>query len=126
MTSEILIEWIAQNSAGYLAGWGGLPEFGDVIYASGYPGNSTQVSGSIPDPIVTEGVIMRDGTKLYGSGQRLIEYSAKGAPGSSGGPLVKTDGYVVGIVNGTNLDAERINTAVPAYSVIEWLTKGMP
>ena len=125
LLSETLREWLA-NTPGFTLGWGGFPAFGDVVYASGYPGNATQVNGSIPDPVVTEGVIMRDGARLYGSGERLIEYSSKVSSGSSGGPLMKTNGYVVGIVRGINLNAERINTAVPMSQVMEWLEKEMP
>lgn len=122
MLSETLRDWLADTPR-FTLGWGGFPAFGDVVYASGYPGNATRVNGSIPDPVVTEGVIMRDGARLYGSGERLIEYSAKGAPGSSGGPLIKTNGYVIGIIRGTNPEAERINTAVPMSPVMEWLEK---
>lgn len=85
MLSETLREWLA-NTPRFTPGGGGFPSFGDVVYASGYPGNATQVNGSIPDPVVTEGVIMRDGARPYGSGERLIEYSSEVLSGSSGGP----------------------------------------
>ena len=105
-------------------GWGGNWDAGDVVYASGYPGgNKAKGTTTISEPIVTEGIITRSTSTRY-TGGRFIEHGADVGAGSSGGPLMNNDGYIVGMNAGSNTEAERLEVAVPVGYVINWLKTG--
>ena len=102
-------------------GWGGSWEAGDVVYASGYPGgNKAWGRTVVSEPVVTEGIITSSRMRRYRAGY-FIEHGADVAPGSSGGPLMNNDGYIVGMIRGSNTEAERLETAIPVGRVLDWL-----
>ena len=102
-------------------GWGGSWEAGDVVYASGYPGgNKARGRTVVSEPVVTEGIIVSSRLARYRDGY-FIEHGADVEPGNSGGPLMKNDGYIVGMNNGGNTEAERLELAVPVGRVLGWL-----
>ncbi|RLE15688.1 MAG: peptidase S1 [Actinobacteria bacterium] len=66
---------------------------GTDIYAAGFPLGD-------PEYTVTEGIISKekaDGETNWASVDSVIQHTAKILPGNSGGPLVTTDGKVIGI-----------------------------
>ena len=105
-------------------GWGGSWDRGDVVYASGYPGgNKAKSREEVSEPVVTEGIVARDGLARYKNGWG-IEYGAEGKSGSSGGPLMNNAGYIIGVVSGGNTEAERLGVAVPMGFILRWLQTG--
>ena len=66
-------------------------EFGDTVYAFGYPDNAEELQGS-------EGHILR--THIKGNGIPYVENSAEINNGSSGGALVNSSGKLVGMTTG--------------------------
>ena len=75
---------------------GGIAK-GDRVYALGYPSGSNSVR-------VTEGIVS---ASEYDDdfGAYIIEADAAVNPGNSGGPLVRADGNVVGIIKGVRIDS---------------------
>ena len=67
---------------------------GEPILMFGYPANA--ISRKLL--VVTSGVIGGDGVKRTGGDFLLLD--ARGADGSSGGPVVNLSGEVVGIIEG--------------------------
>ncbi len=77
-------------------------ESGDDIYALGYPGKSNvmqndKLIGSVESATVTKGVVSRIFTASAIEHTRLIQHDAQINGGNSGGPLINSDGVVVGI-----------------------------
>ena len=118
-TLDVITLSVILDGAGF--GWGGSWDAGDVVYASGYPGGNTARGRTVvSDPVVTEGIITNDRMVRYAGGY-FIEHGADIGPGSSGGPLIKNDGYIVGMNVGYNTEAERLEIAVPVGLVLDWL-----
>ncbi|HZU87319.1 MAG TPA: trypsin-like peptidase domain-containing protein [Anaerolineaceae bacterium] len=72
-------------------------EIGAQIFAAGFPGGGEYT--------LTDGIISKDagkGDTSWASVQSVIEHTAKINPGSSGGPLVDENGFLVGINFGSN------------------------
>jgi hypothetical protein len=78
------------------------PKIGQKAYAIGDPKG---LERSLSDGIVS---------RIDGSG--LIQYTATGSFGSSGGPLLDEDGWVIGIVAGGN-PGTNLNFAIPAAAI---------
>jgi S1-C subfamily serine protease len=89
---------------------------GEEVFAVGYPGGGpAQVS---PGRVLG----MVDGTVL-GEPAEVIRVEVDIAQGSSGGPLVDSDGLVVGVVFAVEVDAG-VGLAVPAETLLERLDAG--
>ena len=102
-------------------GWGGSWKAGDIVYASGYPGgNKARGRTVVSEPVVTEGIIASNRMARYRDGY-FIEHGADVKSGSSGGPLMNNDGYIVGMNKGSNTEAERLEVAVPVGRILDWL-----
>lgn len=78
------------------------PQIGQRAYAIGNPKG---LERSFSDGIVS---------RIDGSG--MIQYTATGSFGSSGGPLLDEDGHVIGIVQGGN-PGTNLNFAIPAAAI---------
>lgn len=99
---------------------------GSTVYAVGYPSLSDNVykdpvsHWSIEDATVTTGSISRLLT-TSGTGVKQIQMDANISGGNSGGPLVDTNGYVIGI-NASHVanasDAVRVNYAINVEELI--------
>lgn len=76
---------------------------GNQIYAAGNPRG---LEGTFTEGIVSG---FREMNEV-----RLIQISAPISPGSSGGPVVDTNGFVVGVAVATFRDGQNLNFAVPA------------
>jgi hypothetical protein len=87
---------------------GPVPEIGTPVYAVGNA--------------LGEGVVLRDGlmTSLTPEDQdgrwKWLRFSAAASPGNSGGPLLDSDGHVVGVVTARS-PAENLNYALPIEQV---------
>jgi serine protease Do len=94
------------------------------------PGFSVNREPKIDDPVLAvgnafgEGIVIRDG--LYTSATdedqdgrwKWIRFSAAASPGNSGGPLLDSDGKVIGIVIGKSPN-ENLNFSLPIARVLE-------
>jgi S1-C subfamily serine protease len=86
---------------------------GDVVYAVGNPEG---LEGTFSQGIVSG---------FRGSGaDRLLQITAPISPGSSGGPIINSQGEVVGVAVATYKQGQNLNFAVPVSSVAT-LLKGM-
>jgi len=100
--------------------------FGQQVYAIGNP---LGLMGS-----VTAGIISNPNRPdLMGQnvGGRIIQFDAPISPGNSGGPLITTDGQLIGLNTFTipgdaNNPAQNINFAFPADVGLQMLTQGLP
>jgi S1-C subfamily serine protease len=87
-----------------------LPKIGEKVYAIGNPRGFTN---TLSDGLVSGHREHNRKTK--------IQITAPISPGSSGGPLLRADGKVVGVTSaGFTAGAQNINFAVPA-SEVKWL-----
>lgn len=83
---------------------------GDVVYAVGNPEG---LEGTFSQGIVSG---------FRGSGpERLLQITAPISPGSSGGPIINSQGEVVGVAVATFKEGQNLNFAVPASYVISLL-----
>jgi len=87
-------------------------EKGEKIYVFGNPQGHTF---SVSDGIVAG----------YREGDTNMQYTAPVSPGSSGGPIVNTNGNVVAVVWGGNVEekTQNINYSVPANKIYEIVDK---
>jgi len=83
------------------------PRVGTTVYAIGHPLGLRNV--------LSEGLV--SGLGDAGRGQHFIQTTAAISPGSSGGPLMTTDGVVVGVTTATVRDAQNLNFAMPASRI---------
>ena len=81
---------------------GELPEIGEKIYAIGNPKG---FNGTFSEGIVS-------GIRNFDKNQ-VLQITAPISPGSSGGPVLKTNGEVVGIAFATFSEGQNINFAIP-------------
>lgn len=102
-------------------------DIGDSVYALGYPGSTDESEGTIygeklvadvDDVTVTSGVISRfaDGTAVGNT--RSIQHDAQINHGNSGGPLINTDGAVIGI-NTYGIGADIFDGDEASYYAVE-------
>jgi S1-C subfamily serine protease/tetratricopeptide (TPR) repeat protein len=85
-----------------------LPAVGSRVFAIGNPRGMTNT--------LSDGLVSAT-RQLDGFEGTLIQTSAPISPGSSGGPLLATDGTVVGVTSAGIDDAQNLNFAVPADRV---------
>jgi S1-C subfamily serine protease len=85
-----------------------LPSIGSKVFAIGSPLGE---SNSFSDGLVS-GHRVEESSK-----DRLIQTTAPSSPGSSGGPLLRADGKVVGIVSGGLPGAQNVNYAIPVEAL---------
>jgi len=92
---------------------------GDHDVVLGYPNTSLSSSLSTDSALVVS-ELNNDGPDIYGQTGTtvpLLQLTASGiAPGSSGSPLVETDGKVAGIINGVAPDDSSTAYAVPSQA----------
>ncbi len=81
-------------------------EVGDSVYALGYPGSSDETEegtygsslvADVEDVTVTSGVVSRFSEGSSMGNTRLIQHDAQINHGNSGGPLIDSNGAVIGI-----------------------------
>ena len=126
--------WLWEVALKDWKGWGSTWEKGDVVYAAGYPGKTTDWNGKhrIPTPVVAEGTVYQDSTafkKVGNSGETLytghyIEHSAEISLGNSGGPLMSADGWTIGVNSAASLEPKQIEGAIPMSYVLYWIETG--
>jgi S1-C subfamily serine protease len=83
---------------------------GESVVVIGYP-LSSQLLG---DPTVTRGIVS---ARREMRGNQYIQTNAAMNPGNSGGPVINTDGAVVGVATMKLANAEGINFAIPSNRV---------
>lgn len=84
---------------------------GTRIYALGNPQGLERT--------ITEGLYT--GPRLFPDGTTLLQISAAISPGSSGGPVVDSNGLVVGITVSSLESGQNLNFAIPVDTLIELL-----
>ena len=79
----------------------------EIVYAIGFPDESSRVQAvntyTSEDATITQGVVNKigQGPNLYsGAGTDYLQTSCKLTHGSSGGPMVDENGYVIGVCEG--------------------------
>lgn len=89
------------------------PEITSQVYAIGTPA-SEEFSQSISSGIIS-------GIRRVDKINSFIQTDAKLNPGNSGGPMIKTDGSVIGVVNAriSGPNVEGIGFAIPAIKLME-------
>ncbi len=99
---------------------------GDQLYAIGYPGDATFLSGASPDaqvsPTLTSGKVSNKLPSEKG-GFTLIETDAVINEGSSGGPALNEDGEVIGITTAgtTSQGGGQFGFIIPTTVVNEYI-----
>ena len=104
-------------------GWGEDWGMGDVVYAAGYPSDETRWSNRIPDPVVTEGVAYHGDVASYIGGD-YIQHGARLFGGNSGGPLMNSSGWIIGMNTASDTTAERVELAIPLNWINHWTETG--
>ena len=88
----------------------GNPETGARIYALGSPGLGKEVL----EQSITEGIVSATERDL--DGLKFLQHTAAVNPGNSGGPLLNSQGHIVGI-NTTKSSLENVSFAIPATAI---------
>ncbi len=91
------------------------PEKGEVVYAIG---SSLGLEGTFSSGLVS--TVSREF-----EGQTYIQTSASVSHGNSGGPLVNSKGFVIGVNTLTIADGQNLNFAVPAAKIKQLKTNSM-
>lgn len=84
-----------------------LPKVGTKVYAIGNPEGLTNT--------LSEGLV--SGLRTRANQKVAIQTSAAISHGSSGGPLLTSDGVVIGVTSAMAIDGQNLNFAVPASQV---------
>lgn len=84
---------------------------GDTVYAVGNPRG---LEGTISQGILSSSAIRNIGTRSY------IQITAPISPGSSGGPVLNTQGEVIGIA-AAQLKGQNLNMAIPSSYLVSLL-----
>ena len=91
--SDLAVVKIEGGPFPYLDWYNGTVEPGLEVYLAGFPLGD-------PEYTLNKGIVSKakaDGQTQWASMDHVIEHSANGNPGNSGGPLITADGKVVGI-----------------------------
>lgn len=91
------------------------PEIGENILAIGNPKG---LEGTISTGIVSG---IRELSEIY----HLIQITSPISPGSSGGPVLDTNGKVIGISTFTLLNSQNLNFAVPSNAIFDLKNRSM-
>ena len=99
----------------------------DAVTAIGYPfGRMLEIenpkSDAIPNPSVSTGGLSALRLDAAGS-RRLLQVSTVLNPGNSGGPVVDSEGYAIGVAQSRLTNAAAIGFAIPINRVKELLQK---
>lgn len=89
------------------------PKVGETIYALGNPEGLTGT--------ISQGIISAGARIIYGS--RVLQISASISHGSSGGPVVDSQGQVIGVAVGSITEGQNLNFAVPSMYIQSLLAK---
>jgi len=92
--SDLAVIDVEGDGFSYLSWYTGAPVVGTDVYAAGFPLGDAEYT-------LLDGIISKesaDGESSWSSVDSVIEHTADILGGSSGGPLVTTDGKVVGVV----------------------------
>lgn len=92
-------------------------QISDPIYVVGNPQGFLEGT-------VSQGII--SGVREFRPGNKHIQMTAPISRGSSGGPVLNSDGKVVGISVGSNRDGQLLNFAIPSNCLNTLLTKEKP
>ena len=87
-------------------------QVGQTIYVTGNP---LELQGTFTDGIISA---FRDV-----NGVRLLQMTAPISPGNSGGPVLNSDGEVIGISVATIVDGQNLNFAVPINQLKQLITE---
>ena len=87
------------------------PEYGERVLAFGNP---MSLEGTL-----TQGIVSHPGREM--DGVTMIQTDASVNPGNSGGPLVSSEGFVLGVNSWGLRDATNLNFAIGARHVRDWL-----
>jgi len=90
-----------------------MPPIGAAVYAIGTP-------LGLPNTL-SPGII--SGIRDRGNGIPSLQTTAPISPGSSGGPLLSTDGTVVGVTTSYRTGGQNLNFAVPAPAIWQMLNR---
>lgn len=90
-----------------------VPPVGDRVYVVGSP---LGLEGSFSEGIVS-------GIREI-AGVRLIQFTAPISPGSSGGPLLDSNGKVIGVATATYTKGQNLNLAIPSANFLGLLSSG--
>ncbi len=110
----------------YLDWFNGTPQVGMQVYAAGYPAVGDHWQYTLTNGIISK--VKEVGDSDWASMDYTISHTAKIHGGNSGGPLISSDGRVVG-VNYASAESLDINLAIPgelARPVVEQLRQGKP
>ncbi|MCE2401329.1 trypsin-like peptidase domain-containing protein [Candidatus Poribacteria bacterium] len=88
---------------------------GQEIYVAGNPLGQEDLEGTFSDGIISG---IRDV-----NGVRLLQMTAPVSPGNSGGPVINSDGEVIGISVSTIVDGQNLNFAVPVNQLKQLITE---
>lgn len=91
------------------------PEIGDNILAIGNPKG---LEGTISTGIISG---IRELSEKY----KLVQITSPISPGSSGGPVLDSQGKVIGISTFTLHDSQNLNFAIPSNAVLDLKSKNM-
>lgn len=94
---------------------------GDEVYALGFPSQEDIVANQFPanEVSITKGNIQDVSANV--SGKKLLQHSAKVDTGNSGGIIINSEGYVIGINNVKYNNNEGTYFATPVSELIEVL-----
>jgi hypothetical protein len=109
--NDLALLAVAGIEAPSLAPRGEAPQIGERVYAVGNPSG---LEGTFSEGIVSG---LRDG-----DGKSLIQITAPISPGSSGGPVLDSEGRVIGVAVSTLRTGQNLNFAVPYIAVAGLVT----
>ncbi len=109
-----LLESPAQWSAQTLTLAEELPAEGEVVTVAGYPAGGALV-------VLTGSVLSHSDQTWWGEGSGpLLIVDVQVSPGWSGGPVLDSEGQLVGIVRGTE-SSTGVTLVEPSVALLEWL-----
>lgn len=102
----------------------GSAERGDNVAVIGYPENG----GLEATPARVRDQLVAPGNDIYGDGavaREVLSLRADVRPGNSGGPVVNSDGEVVGVVFAASIDQDDTGYAMTSHQVASAVAEGL-